>query len=70
MRISNPQALVNEEVRVQNEVAAMWLTRQALSGYELRLVPEAYGWCPSSDDRGWILEEYKEGVNSTKPLVC
>ena len=33
IRISNPQALVNEQVRVQNEVAAMCLTRQALSSY-------------------------------------
>ncbi|KAH8650411.1 hypothetical protein BGZ61DRAFT_469390 [Ilyonectria robusta] len=31
IRISNPQALVNENVRVQNEVAAMSLMRDALA---------------------------------------
>lgn len=62
IRISNPQALVNEEVRVQNEVAAMSLMSQALSSYRDRLVPNVYAWCPSSQGRGWILQEHMGGT--------
>lgn len=62
IRISNPQALVNEEVRVQNEVAAMSLMSQALSSYRDRLVPNVYAWCPSSQARGWILQEHMVGT--------
>lgn len=34
LRISNPQAMVNEDVRVQNEVAAIALMRQVLSTFQ------------------------------------
>lgn len=62
IRISNPQAMVNADVRVQNEVAAMCLMRQALSSYRVRLIPNIYAWCPSSRGRGWILQEYMRGT--------
>lgn len=66
IRISNPQALVNENVRVQNEVAAMSLMRDALAGEWEGLVPHVYGWSPSSEGRGWIVQEYKHGVQLDK----
>lgn len=68
IRISNPQSLVNENVRVQNEVAAMSLMRNALAGEFEDLVPLVYDWAPSSEGRGWILQEYKKGVQLDKAL--
>ncbi|KAI5859398.1 hypothetical protein GGS23DRAFT_600519 [Durotheca rogersii] len=66
VRISNPEAMVNEEVRVQNEVAAMSLARQALAGYDQSLVPLVYAWSPSSGGRGWLVQEYKRGLQLDK----
>lgn len=61
-RISNPQALVNKNVRVQNEVVALSLMRDAFAAEWEDLVPPLYVWSPSSEGRGWILQEYKQGV--------
>lgn len=66
IRISNPQAMLNEDVRVQNEVAAMCLMRQALSTYQDRLIPNTYAWCPSIEGYGWILQEYMAGAQLDK----
>ncbi|KAI5865344.1 hypothetical protein GGS23DRAFT_618394 [Durotheca rogersii] len=66
IRISNPHALVNENVRVQNEVAAMSLMRDALAGEWEDLVPRVYAWSPSSEGREWIVQEYKQGVQLDK----
>lgn len=67
IRISNPQALINHEVRVENEVAAMTLMRDALSSYSSNLIPEVYDWSsctPSIKDSpfGYVLQEHKPGV--------
>lgn len=67
IRISNPQALINHEVRVENEVAAMTLMRDALSSYSSKLVPEVYDWhscMPSIKNSpfGYVLQEHKPGV--------
>ncbi|KAK0127737.1 hypothetical protein ONS96_007251 [Cadophora gregata f. sp. sojae] len=66
IRLSNPQAMLNEDVRVQNEVAAMCLMRQALSTYQDRLIPNTYAWCPSVEGYGWILQEYMAGTQLDK----
>jgi len=66
IRISNPQAMLNEDVRVQNEVAAMCLMRQALSTYQDRLIPSTCAWCPSIEDYGWIIQEYMAGTQLDK----
>ena len=65
IRISNPQALVNHETRVENEVAAMMLMRDALSAYISQIVPQVYDWTsasPANTILGYILQEYKPGV--------
>lgn len=67
IRLSNPQALINHEVRVENEVAAMTLMRNALSSYSSSLVPEVYDWnscTPSAKNSpfGYVLQEHKPGV--------
>lgn len=66
MRISNPQALVDENIRVQNEVAAMSLMRQALSSCKDRLISDTSAWSPSSEGREWILQEYMRGTQLDK----
>lgn len=58
--------MLNEDARVENEVAAMCLMREALSTYQDRLIPNTYGWCPSNDGYGWILQEYMGGIQLDK----
>jgi hypothetical protein len=66
-RISNVEAILNEEVRVENEVAAMCLLRNALAGLGRKLVPDVFAWGrPTSKNPGWILQEFKEGVQLDK----
>ncbi|KAL3294812.1 phosphotransferase enzyme family protein [Colletotrichum asianum] len=62
MRFSDPASMLNEEIRVQNEVAVMSLAREALEHHDTSLVPEVYGWRPFSERVGWTLIEFKQGV--------
>ncbi|KAF3799709.1 hypothetical protein GCG54_00000954 [Colletotrichum gloeosporioides] len=62
MRFSDPASMLNEEIRVQNEVAVMSLAREALKQLDPSLVPEIYGWRPFSEGLGWTLIEFKQGV--------
>lgn len=62
MRFSDPASMLNEEIRVQNEVAIMLLAREALSPLRPSIVPDVYGWSPFSEGKGWTLIEFKEGV--------
>lgn len=61
MRLSNPAAMLDEEVRVENEVAAMVLMRHALATTLRRIVPKVYAWEPAKEGCGWIAQEYLEG---------
>lgn len=61
MRISNPAANLNEEVRIENEVAAIVLMRNALSEYGSMIVPDVYGWSSGRDAPGFIIEEKMTG---------
>lgn len=61
-RISNPGAMLNEDVRVENEVAAITLMHRALAGSSYNPVPKVFAWeTSSSAGSGWIVEEFKEG---------
>jgi len=53
--------MLNNAVRVENEVAAITLMRYALSSHESGLVPEVYGWNTAAEGRGWIIEERMHG---------
>jgi hypothetical protein len=55
IRPSNVESGLNEAVRVQNEVAMMMLTREALASLETPLVPVVYGWAPGDTGMGWTL---------------
>lgn len=55
--------MFNHAVKVENTVAVMQLTRQALSG--LDIVPRVFAWSETGEPSGtgWILEEYMPGVD-------
>ncbi|KAJ3569293.1 hypothetical protein NPX13_g6131 [Xylaria arbuscula] len=66
-RISNIEAILNEGVRVENEVAAMCLMRNALGSLDTMLVPDVFAWGrPTSETPGWIIQEFKAGVQLDK----
>lgn len=59
VRISNPNAMLDETVRIENEVAAISLMHRAFAGYP---VPKVFAWEASgSAGSGWIAEEFMEG---------
>lgn len=62
-RVPNPLSGYNDKVRVQNEVAALSLAREALQPSLLsHLVPRVYGWASAENGRnGWILQQYMSG---------
>jgi hypothetical protein len=62
VRISNANAMLDEEVRVENEVAAITLMHRALASLTYSPVPKVFDWetC-SSTGPGWIVEEFMEG---------
>ncbi|KAI0202967.1 hypothetical protein F4808DRAFT_458198 [Astrocystis sublimbata] len=66
-RVSNVEAILNEDVRVENEVAAMCLVRNALGSLDTMLVPDVFAWGrPTSETPGWIIQEFKAGVQLDK----
>lgn len=60
MRLSNAAAGLNDQNRVQNEVAAMSLARKALAPRQI--IPAIYGWASAAKDQGWILMEHMRGT--------
>jgi hypothetical protein len=64
IRLSEPDSMLNEDIRVQNEVAVMTLIRKALEPYgKESVVPLIYGWSPTVGGTGWTLIEHMSGVN-------
>ncbi|KAI5197064.1 hypothetical protein AUEXF2481DRAFT_43007 [Aureobasidium subglaciale EXF-2481] len=61
IRISNPAAMLDDKVRVENEVAAVALMRRALATTPRTIVPKVYAWKPAGKGSGWIAQEYLEG---------
>ncbi|KAH8892933.1 hypothetical protein GQ53DRAFT_685467 [Thozetella sp. PMI_491] len=63
VRMGNPAASLNESVRVQNEVAAIQLSRDACSAYPRKIIPDVYGWQNKTESAGygWIVEEFMPG---------
>jgi hypothetical protein len=62
VRISNTNAMLDEEVRVENEVAAITLMHRALASLTYNPVPKVFAWITSSSaGSGWIVEEFMEG---------
>ncbi|KAJ5699195.1 hypothetical protein N7493_012103 [Penicillium malachiteum] len=61
VRISNPDAMLNDVVRVESEVASITLMRDALSAFPTRIVPDVYDWNTAAKGHGWIVQEYMSG---------
>lgn len=61
VRLSNPNAMIDEEVRVENEVAAISLVQKALISYPCKIVPQVFAWQGSKHGLGWIVQEYLPG---------
>jgi hypothetical protein len=61
MRLSNAAAGLNDQTRVQNEVAAISLARKALAPRQI--VPAVYGWVSAAKGQGWILMEHMRGTS-------
>lgn len=62
MRLSNHEAGYNDKHRVENEVAAMGIARQATMPDFPNLIPQIFGWRSGSTGHGWILQERMPGV--------
>jgi hypothetical protein len=53
--------MLDEDVRVENEVAAITLMHRALADLTYRPIPRVYAWeASSSTGPGWIAEEFME----------
>ncbi|KAH8800174.1 kinase-like domain-containing protein [Xylogone sp. PMI_703] len=61
VRLSNTDAMLNNAVRVENEVAAITLMQDALSRFPYRIVPNVYDWNTAAEGQGWIVQEYMHG---------
>ena len=55
IRLANPVSGCNDTVRVENEVAALSLARDALGSELSHLVHRVFGWGSAKDRQGWIL---------------
>lgn len=65
MRFTNPKAMLNNAVRVESEVAAMTLARDALKSLDPSVVPLVYAWHPDSNSEGndgWALLQHMPGA--------
>ena len=65
IRLPNPISGYNDKNRVQNEVAALSVARDALQAKFPGFVPRVFGWRSAKHGRGWILQEHMAG----RPLL-
>lgn len=69
VRISNPGAMLDEDVRVENEVAAITLMQRALANSSNNPIPKVFAWeASSSTGSGWIVEEFMAGEKLSQHL--
>ena len=61
LRLPNPTSGYNNEIRVENEVAALSIARDALNAKFPGLVPRVFDWESARHGQGWILQEYMAG---------
>ena len=61
MRLPNLRSGYNDKIRVENEVAALSLARDALETRFPGLVPRVFGWGSAKDGQGWMLQEHLTG---------
>lgn len=62
MRLSNPLSGYNENNRIENEVAALSVAREALHTELPHLIPRVFGWGSArGGGHGWMLQELMSG---------
>ena len=61
IRLPNPISGYNDQIRVQNEVAALSIARDALHAEFPGLVPRVFDWGSARHGQGWILQEHMAG---------
>jgi hypothetical protein len=65
-RMANPASGYNDRTRIENEVAALSLAREALQPTLSRLIPEVYGWASAKNGQGWIVQQLMPGESLTE----
>ncbi|KAI9654791.1 MAG: hypothetical protein M1821_005785 [Bathelium mastoideum] len=61
IRLPNLVSGYNDDVRVENEVAALSMAREALRPKLHQLVPRVFAWSRATEGQGWILQECMPG---------
>ncbi|KAL9102564.1 MAG: hypothetical protein Q9163_002314 [Psora crenata] len=61
LRLPNPTSGYNNKIRVENEVAALSIARDALQAKFPGFIPRVFGWGSAKYDQGWILQEHMAG---------
>ena len=61
IRLPNPVSGYNDKIRVENEVAALSMAREALQIKFPGLVPRVFAWGSARHSQGWILQEHMSG---------
>lgn len=61
IRLPNPVSGYNDKIRVENEVAALSIARDALQAKFPDLIPRVFGWGSARLGQGWILQEHMAG---------
>ena len=61
IRLPNPISGYNDQTRVENEVASLSITRNALQAKFPDFIPRVFGWRSANHGQGWILQEHMSG---------
>ena len=61
IRLPNLASGYNDDVRVENEVAALSMARDALRPRLHQLVARVFAWSRATEGQGWILQECMSG---------
>lgn len=61
IRLPNPVSGYNDKIRVENEVAALSIARDALQVKFPGFVPRVFAWGSARHGQGWILQEHMAG---------
>lgn len=61
IRLPNPVCGFNDKIRVENEVAALSIARDALQAKFPGFIPRVFGWGSARHGQGWILQEHMAG---------
>ena len=61
VRLPNPVSGYNDKIRVENEVAAKTIPRDAQQAKYPDFVPRVFGWVSAKHGQGWMLQEFMAG---------